>query len=70
MRRVSALLCAGLVACGAGEPAPRVRNALLISIDTQRADHLSCYGYDRETSPALDRLAAEGVRFESSPDDS
>jgi len=39
-------------------------NIILISIDTLRADHLSCYGYPRATSPAIDRLAAEGIRFE------
>jgi arylsulfatase len=38
-------------------------NLLLISIDALRADHLSCYGYARPTSPHLDRLAAEGLRF-------
>jgi arylsulfatase A-like enzyme len=38
-------------------------NVLLISIDTLRADHLSCYGYPEVTSPSIDRLAAEGVRF-------
>jgi arylsulfatase len=37
---------------------------LLVTIDTLRADHLSCYGYERETSPHLDALAAEGVLFE------
>ena len=31
---------------------------------TLRGDHLSCYGYGRETSPAMDRLAEEGVLFE------
>lgn len=36
---------------------------ILVSIDTLRADHLSGYGYGRETSPFLDRLAAEGTRF-------
>jgi len=36
---------------------------LLVSIDALRADHLSCYGYDRETSPVLDDLASDGVRF-------
>ena len=40
-------------------------NILLIVIDTLRADHLSCYGYFRETSPTMDRLAREGVLFEN-----
>jgi arylsulfatase A-like enzyme len=40
-------------------------NVLLITIDTLRADHLSCYGYPRQTSPNLDRLASQGVRFEN-----
>ncbi len=38
-------------------------NILLISIDTLRADHLSCYGYHRQTTPNIDRIASEGVRF-------
>lgn len=38
-------------------------NVILISIDTLRADHLSCYGYHRKTSPNIDRLAREGVMF-------
>ncbi len=40
-------------------------NVLLVSLDTLRADHLSCYGHARPTSPHLDRLAAGGVRFAS-----
>ena len=44
--------------------APDSPNVLLISIDTLRADHLSCYGYERPTSPAIDRIASEGVLFE------
>ena len=32
-------------------------------IDTLRADHLSCYGYHRPTSPHIDKLARRGVRF-------
>ena len=39
-------------------------NFVLISLDTQRADHLGCYGYGRATSPFLDSLAARGVLFE------
>lgn len=37
---------------------------MLIVLDTVRADHLSCYGHDRLTTPNLDRLAAGGVRFD------
>ncbi len=40
-------------------------NILLITADTLRADHMSCYGYWRRTSPNLDRLAEGGVRFEN-----
>lgn len=39
-------------------------NLILISIDTLRADFLGCYGYDRPTSPSIDRFAAQGVLFE------
>lgn len=40
-------------------------NVLLISIETTRADHLSCYGYHRKTSPFIDSLAEDGVLFEN-----
>ena len=36
---------------------------LYIDIDSLRADHLGCYGYGRNTSPNIDRLAGEGIRF-------
>jgi arylsulfatase A-like enzyme len=39
-------------------------NVLLIVLDTVRADHLSLYGYERSTSPTLERLAKRGVRFD------
>ena len=39
-------------------------NIILIGIDTLRADRVSSYGYHRPTTPNLDRLAAEGIRFD------
>ena len=36
---------------------------LYIDIDTLRHDHLGCNGYHRDTSPNIDALAADGVRF-------
>lgn len=42
-----------------------IRNVLLISIDTCRADHLSCYGFSRETTPNIDNIASRGVLFEN-----
>jgi arylsulfatase A-like enzyme len=40
-------------------------NVVIINIDTLRADHLGSYGYSRPTSPVMDEIAANGVRFES-----
>ncbi len=39
-------------------------NILLVTVDTLRADHLGCYGDPRASTPAMDRLAADGVLFE------
>src|SRR5262245_17735778 len=46
------------------DPLPGPSNVLLITVDTLRADHLSAWGYIRPPSPVIDRMAAEGVRFE------
>ena len=40
-------------------------NIVLIVVDTLRVDHLGCYGYRRPLSPNIDRMAADGVRFEN-----
>jgi len=47
----------------AAAPVPRP-NLVLLTIDTLRADHLSCYGHFRKTSPFIDALAAESLLFE------
>ena len=39
-------------------------HVILLSADALRADHLSCYGYHRETSPEIDALAEESMVFE------
>jgi len=53
-----------LAACGKEEPHPRY-NVLLVTLDTTRVDHLGCYGYQKNTSPRLDELAGDAVRFET-----
>ncbi len=45
------------------ESKPAQPNLLLISIDTLRADHLGSWGYEHDTSPFLDELAANGLHF-------
>src|SRR3981189_137823 len=51
----------------ARKPSPRTSlpDVYLITIDTLRADHVGCYGYKQIETPALDSLAADGVRFEN-----
>ena len=60
---VAVLACALAWGCSDEEPGT-APNVLLISLDACRADHLGSYGYSRDTSPFLDRIAAEGLRFE------
>jgi choline-sulfatase len=47
----------------AGEWTKEAPKILLVTLDTTRADHLSAYGYKRQTSPFLESLAARSVRF-------
>ncbi len=44
---------------------PSPQHVILLSFDALRADHLGCYGYDRETSPTLDQFAADSIRFKN-----
>ncbi len=66
LRLLAVGLFATALACAppqVGAGAERRWNVVLVSIDTLRADHLGCYGYDRPTSPAIDEFAAGGVTF-------
>lgn len=70
MLPVSLLLAAlALGACSPATPPPTAaarpaKNLVLITIDTLRADHVGAYGYGRARTPAMDRLAREGVQFD------
>lgn len=61
------ILLAALIGCsGDLHPADSDSfNVVLISIDTLAADHLGLYGYPRDTSPNLDRYAANAIVFEN-----
>lgn len=63
--RVTGFALATLMALPGCGGAPSGPNVILISLDTTRADHLSVYGYERDTSPGLERLGERGVVFES-----
>ena len=63
LARCLALVCCVFCACSESK-APRP-NVLLVTIDTLRRDHVSCYGYSRATTPNIDRIASEGIVFDS-----
>ena len=61
---LTALLGTALLAAGCrGSGAPARPDILLITIDTLRADHTSAYGYARPTTPRLEEVARDGMRF-------
>lgn len=68
--RPAALCIAALLMIFAGCAGPVFDDSrpdiVLIVVDTLRADHLGVYGYPRETSPTLDRLAERGTLFDAS----
>lgn len=55
------VLAMAATGCADAPPPPRV---ILLTVDTLRADHLGAWGYPGGTSPFLDRLASEGLRFD------
>ncbi len=63
---IAVCFAAALGAAGCAKPKanPGAPNIVFISIDSLRADHLGAYGYHKPTSPSIDALAAQGVRFQ------
>jgi len=61
MRLAAFALLLSLLACRGKEPAPPPRHLVLVTIDTLRADRLSCYGNRDVATPHLDRIATEGA---------
>ncbi len=61
---LSVLLVGAVSLALVGCSRPTRPSVLLITIDTLRADHLGCYGYDGAQTPNIDTLASEGVLFE------
>ena len=59
--KLRVLLLLVLAEAATAQPA---KHLIVIAIDTLRADHLGCYGYERATSPTLDAVATRGVLFE------
>ena len=59
----SLLGLAGLILLWVNLGKKEAPNVLLIILDAARADHFSCYGYDKPTTPHIDRLAQDGVVF-------
>jgi arylsulfatase A-like enzyme len=57
-------LAAALCSCSAG-PIAEGPNVLLVVLDTTRSDRLSLYGYERETTPNLERLAASSTVYDT-----
>ena len=64
--RPAALLLAvalfSLGACKKTPVAPAQPNVVVITVDTLRADHLGCYGFEQARTPRIDALAAQGIR--------
>lgn len=58
------LLAVALLAIGCTKE-PQIRNVIVVSLDTLGAKRVGAYGYERDTTPNLDRLATEGTLFEN-----
>jgi arylsulfatase A-like enzyme/Tfp pilus assembly protein PilF len=62
---VPVLFIGGWLFMRCGAKGTDIQHVVLISIGTCRADHLSCYGFNRPTTPNIDGIAAGGALFEN-----
>ncbi len=62
---ILAIFCLMTTSLGSGQAQKKASrpDVFLITIDTLRADHVHCYGYENIQTPALDALAKDGIRF-------
>ena len=58
------VIAAPAVKAATASPAKEAPHVIVLLVDALRADHLGTYGYERDTSPALDAFARDGVVFE------
>ena len=61
---MAGMLLIALVIVASIQRPKRITSVVLVVLDTVRADHLTPYGYSKETTPRLARLAQEGLLFE------
>lgn len=59
----------GAPGCERSDPPPLAKrqrpNIILLTLESLRSDHVGAYGYERDTTPAIDAVAREGVVFEN-----
>ncbi len=62
---IAVVITVTLFITGCGKKEVWNGNILIITLDTTRSDHIVCYGYDKGSTPNIDRLAKEGIRFKN-----
>ena len=58
------ILCLTVFCPVTGAAASQPPSIVVITVDALRADRLGCYGYPKDTTPNIDRLISQGMRFE------
>lgn len=63
--KITLIMIIGLFLSSCGKKKAWEGNILVITLDTTRADHIGSYGYENGSTPNIDRIASEGIRFEN-----